>query len=86
MQDVNVDEALWASSMLPEGIVERWFVADGTVITAGDPMAAVRIEDALHEIIAPASGRLTIVAAANSVIEPGSLLARLDVDKVPTHG
>ena len=29
MRDINVDEALWASSMLPEGIVERWFIADG---------------------------------------------------------
>jgi len=26
--DIKIDEALWASSMLPEGIVERWFIAD----------------------------------------------------------
>jgi hypothetical protein len=29
--------------------------------------------------MAPVSGRLTIVAAANTVVEPGSLLARLTV-------
>jgi hypothetical protein len=79
MQDIKVDEALWASSMLPEGIVERWFIADGAIVAAGDPMAEIRIEDALHEIMAPVSGRLTIVAAANTVVEPGSLLARLAV-------
>ena len=39
----------------------------------------IRIEDALHEIMAPVSGCLTIVAAANTVVEPGSLLARLAV-------
>jgi hypothetical protein len=50
MQDIKVDEALWASSMLPEGIVERWFIADGAIVAAGDPMAEIRIEDALHEI------------------------------------
>jgi hypothetical protein len=63
MQDIKVNEALWASSMLPEGIVERWFIADGAIVAAGDPMAEIRIEDALHEIMAPVSGRLTIVAA-----------------------
>src|SRR5580700_8028163 len=76
MQDIKVNEALWASSMSPEGIVERWFIADGAIVAAGDPMAEIRIEDALHEIMAPVSGRLTIVAAANTVVKPGSLLAR----------
>ena len=79
MQDINVDEALWASSMLPEGVVERWIIADGAIVAAGDPMAEIRIEDALHEITVPASGRLTIIAAVNTVVEPGSLLARLAV-------
>jgi biotin-dependent enzyme len=78
--DIRVDESLWGSSMLPEGTVERWFVANGAVAAAGAPMAEVRIEDALHEITAPANGRLTIFAAANSVIEPGSLLAKLDME------
>ena len=86
MQDINIDEALWASSMLPEGIVERWFVADGAIVAVGDPMAEIRIEDALHEITAPATGRLTIVAAANTVVEPGSLLARLAVNETSSSG
>lgn len=86
MQDIKVDEALWASSMLPEGIVERWFIADGADVAAGDLMAEVRIEDALHEITSPASGRLTIIAAANTVVEPGSLLARLSEDKTSSRG
>lgn len=86
MQDIKIDEALWASSMLPEGIVERWFVADGAKVATGDLMAEIRIEDALHEITAPASGRLTIVAAANAVVEPGSLLARLTMDDTSSKG
>jgi pyruvate/2-oxoglutarate dehydrogenase complex dihydrolipoamide acyltransferase (E2) component len=77
MQDIQVDEALWASSMLPEGIVERWFIADGATVAKGDLMAEIRIEDALHEIAAPASGRLTI--------EPGSLLARLTEDEMSSR-
>lgn len=75
MADIKVDERLWASSILPEGIVERWFVADGAIVGAGDLVAEVQIEDALHEINAPVSGQVTIAARANSVIEPGALLA-----------
>ena len=85
MSDVRVDEALWASNILPEGIVDRWFFADGAIVTLGDRIAEVRIEDARHEITAPVSGRLTIVAAANAVVEPGTLLARLVVDKKSTR-
>jgi pyruvate/2-oxoglutarate dehydrogenase complex dihydrolipoamide acyltransferase (E2) component len=79
MQTIRADEALWASSMLPEGVVVRWFIADGAAIAAGERLAEIRIEDALHEVVAPASGRVTIVARINDVIEPGCPLAKLDV-------
>jgi hypothetical protein len=85
-QNVTVDEALWASSIMPEGTVVRWLIADRSVATAGHPIVEVRIEDALHEIMAPASGRPTIVAAASSVVGPGSLLATLDVAEPLPHG
>ena len=81
MLNIKVDQALWASSMLPEGVVERWFIANGATISAGERIAEVRIEDAQHEIIAPAGGRATIVAAVNAVIEPGSTLATLDTTR-----
>jgi pyruvate/2-oxoglutarate dehydrogenase complex dihydrolipoamide acyltransferase (E2) component len=77
MVDVVVDPALWASSMLPEGILERWRVVDGAMVSAGDVIAEVRVEDALHEITAPASGRLSVAWPASAVIEPGCLLAQL---------
>ncbi|MBS0233252.1 MAG: lipoyl domain-containing protein [Proteobacteria bacterium] len=78
MSEIKVDEALWASSILPEGTVVRWLVSNGSVVSAGHAIAEVRIEDALHEITAPANGRVTIIAAENSVIDPGALLATLD--------
>ena len=77
--DIRIDEALWSTSMLPEGTIEQWFIADGTPIIEGHKIAEVRIEGALHEVIAPASGRIFGLAPPNSVIEPGSLLARLSV-------
>lgn len=84
MADIRVDEGLWASSLMPEGLVERWFVADGVVVATGERIAEVRIEDALHDIVAPAEGRLSIVAAAHAVVEPGSLLARVTASDAPS--
>ena len=77
---INADEALWRNSMLPEGILERWLVADGDTARAGHAIAQVRIEGALHDIVAPATGRLAISAPTLAVIDPGFLLATLAVD------
>ena len=77
---INADEALWRNNMLPEGILERWLVADGVIAQAGHAIAQVRIESALHDIVAPATGRLAISAPTLAVIELGSLLATLAVD------
>ena len=68
---IAVTPDLWATSVLPEGLIEQWLFSDGSFVEAGDPVAVVRIEDALHELVAPARGRLSIGLRANSVIEPG---------------
>ena len=83
---INADEALWRNSMLPGGIVERWLVADGEIALEGHGLAEIRIERALHEIVAPATGCLTIAAPRLAVIEPGCLLATLAVDAVAAAG
>ena len=71
---ILVAPELWATNMLPEGILERWISSDGRPVEAGDPVAVVRIESALHDIIAPAKGRLHIDCNANAVVEPGSVI------------
>jgi hypothetical protein len=76
---VKLDESLWATSLLPEGVVERWFVEDGGITQGGHRLAEVRIEGALHDVVSPATGRLNIYARALHVIEPGSVLATIEV-------
>jgi pyruvate/2-oxoglutarate dehydrogenase complex dihydrolipoamide acyltransferase (E2) component len=78
MVEIKAAEALWASAMAPEGLVERWFVPNAAAVAAGQAVVEVRIEDALHMLEAPAAGRLTILAAVNDLIEPGSVLARVE--------
>lgn len=77
MADVHVAEELWSTGMLPEGILERWFVADGACVRAGEAVAAVRIGEALHDIAAPAEGRLMILAPVNEVVDPGCIIAEV---------
>lgn len=79
MMNITVGSELWASSMLPEGTIEKWFVANGALVGFGERVAEVRIEDALHELVAPATGHVVIEAATNSLIEPGSVIGRISV-------
>ncbi|WP_419760589.1 lipoyl domain-containing protein [Acidisoma sp.] len=77
MTMIHLDEDLWQNSMLPEGILERWLVDDGTTVTVGERIAEVRIESSLHEIMSPGVGVLTILAEQNTVVEPGTAVGRL---------
>ncbi|RTL50239.1 MAG: biotin attachment protein [Bradyrhizobiaceae bacterium] len=75
--DIRIAEDFWAGRMLPEGIVERWIAEHGSQVEAGAPVAEVRIEDSLHEIIAPVSGRLVAYVAKNDIVEPGSVIGQI---------
>jgi pyruvate/2-oxoglutarate dehydrogenase complex dihydrolipoamide acyltransferase (E2) component len=77
MTTISLDEALWRNSMVPEGILERWLVEDGATVTLGEHIAEVRIESALHEIMSPGPGVLTIFAGPNAVVQPGTAVGRL---------
>lgn len=75
--DIRIDEQLWATSMAPEGVLERWRIADGGDVRQGQPIADVRIEDYLHEIIAPVSGKLAHMVADGALVEPGTLIGQV---------
>jgi pyruvate/2-oxoglutarate dehydrogenase complex dihydrolipoamide acyltransferase (E2) component len=77
LEDIFVSPDLWGTSILPEGILENWTFAEGSQIEAGNPVATVRIESALHEIMAPVTGRLHITCKPNTVIEPGTIIGQI---------
>ena len=79
MSDIRVPDDLWATNMMPEGLLERWLVPDGASVPAGAPLAMVRIEGALHEIISPVAGLLRVSVGSGQMIEPGSVVAQLDL-------
>ena len=75
--DVTVPPELWASSIMPEGIVEKWLRPDGSQVRAGDAVAAIRVEAMLHDLLAPAAGLLEVMSKVNSVVDPGFVIARI---------
>lgn len=79
---IAVPPELWANSLMPEGVIEQWLKPDGCFVLEGEPIAKVRIEDAVHEIVAPASGWLTTQRATNAVIDPGMVIAHVGRDTI----
>jgi hypothetical protein len=75
--DIRIDEQLWATSIAPEGVLERWRAVNGGEIACGQAIAEVRIEDCLHDIVAPGPGRLVQLVSDGALIEPGTLIARV---------
>jgi acetyl/propionyl-CoA carboxylase alpha subunit len=78
MPDIRVSEALWSTGMLPEGILERWLVEDGARVREGEAVAAVRIGEALHDIVSSADGQVSIMAPAGDLVDPGCVIAEVD--------
>ena len=77
MIPIRVTSGLWSTSILPQGILQEWRCPDGALIRAGEPVACIQIEDARHELLAPASGWLKREMKANDVIEPGMVIGHL---------
>jgi|GEM_PF-3187895 len=67
----------WVSRILPEGIIERWLVPDGTIVKSNVPVAELRIEGELLKFLAPAPGKLAVGAKTNSIVEPGSIIGHI---------
>jgi len=74
---IAVTPDLWAPCMCPGGILESWLLHDGCDVEAGDPVAAVRVEDTRHELAAPAAGRLQVGLKADSIVQPGTVIGSI---------
>lgn len=80
---IKVPPELWATSIMPEGIIERWLLPNGSRVKAGDPVAAIRIESMLHELMAPATGILKTACEVNSVVDPGCMIGQIETHLDP---
>jgi pyruvate/2-oxoglutarate dehydrogenase complex dihydrolipoamide acyltransferase (E2) component len=61
-----------------EGVISVWLFRDGEKVAAGDVLAEVMNEKAVAELVAPASGHLTILVTAEVPVKKDQVVARID--------
>ncbi|MDB6091407.1 MAG: hypothetical protein JWN85_4191 [Gammaproteobacteria bacterium] len=76
MTDITVPEDLWDSD--DEGVILMWTYADGALVETGKLLAELMVEKAQLEVTAPASGRLRILAPADTVVRKGTVIGRIE--------
>ena len=77
MPDIRISEDLWATRLMPEGLLIAWRAVDGAQVAAGEAVAEIELEGRRHEIASPAKGRLAQGIQPGSIIEPGSIIGRI---------
>ena len=76
MTDITVPEDLWETD--DEGVIFAWVYADGALVEQGKLIAELTVEKAQLELNAPASGRLRILAPAETVVRKGTVIGKIE--------
>ena len=76
MTDVMVPPDLWDTE--DEGVLFLWVYPDGARVEQGRLIAEITVEKAQLELLAPATGRLTILVQPETIIRKGQVLGRID--------
>ena len=75
MTDIVIAENLWDEG---EAAISAWLYQDGDRVAAGAIVAELMVEKSTMEIIAPASGTLRILVAAEEPVAKGQIVARIE--------
>ena len=79
MTDVTLDAQAWQDiDPATEALVDKWLVAEGDVVRAGQTLAQVVLVKASLELVAPAAGRIEkILVTAGHTFARGKPVAVL---------
>ncbi len=76
MTDITVPADLWDTE--DEGVILTWIYANGATVEQGNVLAELMVEKAQLEITAPAGGKLTIIAPADTVVRKGAVIGKIE--------
>ena len=76
MTEIQIPPDLWDDDR--EGVVVSWIYQDGAMVESGKVVVELMVEKAQMELPAPATGRLTIFAAADAIVTRGQVIGRID--------
>lgn len=76
MSNVIVPLDMWEDDK--EGVIVSWIYKSGATVTEGEPICEVMVEKVQSDLLAPASGVITIVEEADAIVEKGQTIATID--------
>lgn len=76
MTDIQIPRDLWDDDR--EGVIVSWIYQDGAVVESGKVVVELMVEKAQMELLAPAAGRLKIIAAADAIVTRGQVIGRIE--------
>lgn len=74
--DISIPGDLWDEDV--ETVITNWLVSDGTNVSEGTLVAEIMTAKVQYEIHAPTSGSLRILKEANSVVEKGTVIGKVE--------
>lgn len=76
MVDIVIPPDLWDTD--DEGVILTWIYADGATVEKGRLITEMMVEKVQLELIAPATGRLRILAPPDTVVKKGQVIGRIE--------
>jgi pyruvate/2-oxoglutarate dehydrogenase complex dihydrolipoamide acyltransferase (E2) component len=74
--DITVGQELLGTES--EADLSEWLVEDGSEVTEGQAIAELETSKVQVEVVSPASGTLTYIATEGDVVEPETIIARVN--------
>lgn len=76
MTEIRIPRDLWEDDR--EGVIVSWLYQDGAAVESGKVVVELAVEKAQMELVAPAAGRLVIIAAADAIVTRGQVIGRIE--------
>lgn len=75
MTDITIPTNLWEEDV--DTVITTWLVSDGATVEKGTLVAEIMTAKVQYEILAPASGTVTIKEQADAVVSKGAVIGAI---------
>ena len=76
MVEVVIPNDMWEEDL--EGVIVTWIYKTGATVSEGDVLCEVMVEKSQSDLLAPATGTLTIIEDAEAIVKRGQVIARIE--------
>ncbi|MHA7924345.1 MAG: biotin/lipoyl-containing protein [Marinobacter sp.] len=73
--EVRIPHDLWEED--DEAVITSWLVSDGASVSEGDMVAELMVAKIQYELLAPATGTLSILKEIDDVVAKGDCVATI---------